>query len=670
MTPLRASTAPPAPEPVTRFATGQREEWQQRLPASAWAEVASALGLSEEVGRHVLHGEGDPAALAARCERPTGARIGVWRKRPWLDLLLGLGPAAVARFLGLGGEQVRTTPGALCGFVATFGLDAVEAVVRLPDALFDEALPALLPIGDARLAHRAARRWTQLGVDAERSAPAFAWLAAHPAHASWGLVAAALGDAPGPARAARVALRGLAERGLRAAIDDAAAAFGVEPATLLTEEVVALQPPAFFRLHAVRRPSLRSGEVMPEPALQTLVSLLLQAPADSAAFDEVKAACTEDSLAAFAIDVFESFRARTTSKSTVLWPSALAAFGGDAGVLALVSAMRDRDGRFSAPVLAAAACETLERIGSALALALLHALACEPHSLLEPSALQDAAEAALDRIARARALARSELEDAWVPHLGMDGGADAGSPDAGRILATKRLLAAANLARYERALVERRRWSYEAFRARMAAHPSHQEAASQLVWGAWDEREVLVAVLVLAGGELRRIQKPDEGSFTGSSERIGILHPLDLTARVHAVLSPLAQARKLQPAFAQLDRESFPLGAEEASSDTLVRFQGRTLSTRRLLPRGWRQATPTNEALLDRFERALPDGTRAVLTHSGIDMGDAPPRAVKLGSLAVWRGAAPVMLGSVHPVTMSELIRDVEGLASATSRAR
>ena len=116
----------------------------------------------------------------------------------------------------------------------------------------------------------------------------------------------------------------------------------------------------------------------------------------------------------------------------------------------------------------------------------------------------------------------------------------------------------------------------------------------------------------------------------------------------------------LRPTISQLERESFVLTADEASSDALTRFAGRKLGLGRRLPLGWRRG-PAQNAIVSRLERPYPGGIIAALHHSDIDLGDAPPRTVTLRALTFERdGRTTTSLGEIDPVMMSETIRDLE----------
>ena len=636
------SSASP-PNPNVAFLDGQQSAWRARLPSSGWAEVAQTLGLDEHVTGFVLEGRGDADAIAARLVKPTGPAIGLWRKQPWLDLVLGLGPGPVARLLRLRGDSLRATPEALSGFVAVFELEAVDALVCLPDALVDDALPALMPLGDLRLVDLVTRRWTQLGVTSARGRAAAAWLNAHPTHAAWGLVVSAREMTTGRARAARIALCALAGGPLDAPIQEAARHLDVDLASLVAEEEVPVQLPAFWKPERARALVAATGGDLPAGYTEALAALLVKSGARATELGAVRGRCTEESLRQFALDVFHAFMHKTGAKTVVLWPAALIAFGGDPAVVELARALRDD--RFVHPPVAGSACDVLASIGSPLSIAALVVVAGATRALDCWSELEPTASARLDAVAAERGLTRAELEDRTVAALD------------GSVETHAELVAAAQSAWLERALRERRRFARAALLGWVDAHPSFGHMARQLVWGTCGDDDVISSPAVVEGSELCSL-------LGASSITVGphlrLVHPLDLDSDERARCQEAARARGLRPTISQLERESFVLTADEASSDALTRFAGRKLGLGRRLPLGWRRG-PAQNAIVSRLERPYPGGIIAALHHSDIDLGDAPPRTVTLRALTFERdGRTTTSLGEIDPVMMSETIRDLE----------
>lgn len=400
---------PPAPPPTVTWEEGQRESWRARLPPPAWQDVASALGLSADVARYVFAEGESPAVVLTP---PTGKQIGLWRSRPWLDLVLGLGPVPVTRLLNLHAEHWRATPEAFAGFIATFELAAIDAILRLPAALLDHVLPALAPLADVRLAEHVARRLTQVERNSDKGVATIRWLTTHSAHTCWALVASATQDEP-RARAARTALRWLSEHGLGAEIARTAWTFGIEPSAMTTEPMALVKVPSFWRVDRSRPPVLHNGKRVPDAAIERLATLLLATKPEP--IDEIRGACREESLRDFALDVFAAFM-RGSSTSVDLWPNALLAFAGEEAVAVLEQSLRQEKVRESRP-LAAAVCTVLETIGSASAISALGATAYRPRPADRPAIVQEAADGALERLAKARAVTSSELAAACFPQL-------------------------------------------------------------------------------------------------------------------------------------------------------------------------------------------------------------------------------------------------------------
>ena len=700
--PARTSSSPPPPAPVAHWQPGERDAWRVLLPTAAWDEAAAVLGLSDAARGYVLEGIGDAAIAAAGIERPHGARIGTWRSKPWLDLLLGYGPAAISRLFGLGGGNWRATPEALRGFVATYELDVVGTVRAFPPSLVDDLLPALLPLADVRIAELAARRLLQLGATVGEGA--LGWLLEHAEHAAWALTSSALADDGGKAKAARLALHELAARGHRATVEAAARAFGVDPeALLVVRETKDL--PSFWKPDRIASPILCNGKRLPAESLEMFVRL--HASRDSRAAEQLDAllpAFTRESLEGFAMDVFGAAIWRPKSSTTELWPEVLGRYGGDAAVEVLAGKLRKEwDGD---ETLLETSCEVLRRIGTPRAIVGLAHLADKrrAHEGMNPA--QDAAEEALASLARGRGATPRELVGDAIATLGRgvtqprtlsfgprsfrvelasdlspmlfdeDGGRIEQLPrprtsdDEAAVTLAKQelqqlrakltLVRPVALALLEDDLVDGRRWLRGQLEAWLRGDELFGHIARHLVWGMWSAAGERLSPAFVEDRVLRPLN-----AGGAAAERVGLLHPVELSDDVLSHLRQATIARGQQPPFAQLERQTFPPSPEELLSTSVERFTGARLRLRRPLLRGWRQGPIDDQtAHLYWIERRFECGVTAELVHSGIDCGDAPPSSVKVKSLR-FRGATGLVALSQVPVRcVSEAIRDAQELAS------
>src|SRR5690606_22999303 len=173
------------------------------------------------------------------------------------------------------------------------------------------------------------------------------WLRRFPEHAAAGLVPDAVGK-PGEARdCAGVALRVLAAAGHRELVLDVAGRYGRADVVAAVESVLAEDPldrfparrpplPDFWQPRAWRRPVLAhgpgAGKALPDEALDALGTMLAFPSAEGLypGIEQVRDACTRDSLADFAWDCFMAWLAAGAPSKTG-WPlSTLGVFGNDA----------------------------------------------------------------------------------------------------------------------------------------------------------------------------------------------------------------------------------------------------------------------------------------------------------------------------------------------------
>lgn len=700
-----ATSSPPAPAPCAHWLAGQREAWRAELPAPAWDEAAATLGLSDAAKRYVLEGVGDAAIAAAGIERPRGPRIGVWRSKPWLDLVLGYGPAAISRLFGIGGGSWRVTPEALRGFVAAHELEVARIARAFPPSLVDDLLSALSPIADVRIADLAARRLLEVGADVKLGKAALGWILANADHAAWALTASALSEeGSGKAKAARLGLHELATRGHRAAVEEAARAFGVDPdALLVVRETREL--PRFWHPDRIAGPVLVNGKRLPTDSLEAFVRL--HASRDVRAAEQLTdliPAFTRESLERFAMEIFGAAIWRPKSRTTELWPEVLGRYGGDAAVEALAGKLVSEWA--ADETLLKTSCTVLQRIGTPRAILELAQLADKrrTHEGMNPA--QDAAEAALTNMARDRATTPRALVGKAVAAVGRgvthartlsfgprafrveldshlslvlvdDDGAhieqlprprnsdhEAAVVQAKQQLqqlrAEVRFVGPVALALLEDDLVQGRQWRIETLEAWLRVDEVFRHLARHLVWGLWNGAGELVSPALIEQDKLR----PTDDRMSGA-DRVGLLHPVELTDGTLSRLRELAARAGVQPPFAQLAREVFRPSPEELRAGAVTRIAGARLRLRRPLLRGWRQGPVDEEsAHMYSIERRFDDGVTAELVHSGINCGDAPPSSVKLEVLR-FRGAAGLLaLSEVPARCLSEAVRDASEIAS------
>jgi hypothetical protein len=614
--------------------------------------------------------------------------------------------------------------------LARWGVAALPGTLAVAAARPGSLGELLLRLGTVAFAADAARLAFRSSQPAARSVGQ-QWLRAWPGHAAAGLVAPALGK-PGEARdVAAEALRFLAANGHGELLRRTAALYGDEQAVRALQAVLDENPldlfpakfakvmPDFWQPAAWRRPLLTDGKALGDDALTALGQMLSFArpAAPYAGLLQVRAACTPDSLAAFAWDLFGAWLAAGAPAKDNWAFLALGVFGDAACVQRLAPLMAAWPAE-GASARAGLGLQVLAEIGSDAALRTVADVAARG----KPKGLQARAADLLRQAAAHRGLSLEDLEDRLVPDLGLDERGQAtldygprrfllaldenlkpwlrriedGQPGARlkglparnaaddpikaraaserfkAIQAQAEHVAKVQLRRLEQAMCTGRRWSRADFEALFVRQPLMRQLATRLVWGVFapdgGEGGALCEPLRLAAdGEL--CTAGDEpwhgpGGAAGAALRIGLVHPLALDdAQIAAFAQLLADYVLVQP-FEQLARavSRTPPQARAAELAALQAAATACPPTRfmALKARGWRLGTGDG-SLCSSATRLLPGGLDVHLAVSpGVEMAavrSAPPQAVRelrlLGSQDWMR---------LDAVAYSELVRDLRQL--------
>lgn len=620
--------------------------------------------------------------------------------------------------------------------LSRFGARAVPGLVRLVAADPALLLPEVEPVDAADLAPVAARAFHRTR---KLRPAAAAWLRAHPRTAALRLLPETLGAAGPDCDAADAALRFLAaEPAGRAALDAAVAAYaerdpgvpgavaaGVDSDPL--EQVPSKPPklPDWVVPAALPRPVLRSGGALPDAAVTALCEMLAFSDplAPYAGVAQVRAACTPESLDAFAVALFQSWIA-AGAKATGEWAmQALALIGGDHAARDLTRQIRAW-GQAGLKPRGKAGIAVLAGIGTDVALMNLSAIA-EKSPLLQ---LREAARAAIVDAAEARGLDEVDLADRLSPDLGLDarGGLDlsfgerrfrvgfdetlkpvlrdaegrrlaalprptkADDPESAKAASRhwaavrKDAEAAAGLqiTRLEAMLASQRRVAPGVFWPFFAAHPLIRHLAGRLVWGLYPD-----AAPATPPGHVFRLAEdlsPTDAAddalaldVPAAEGVVGLVHPLHLDPEERTAWSGLFADYEIAQPFPQIARETFAFTEAERGAAETHRFDGVRVGGRRLRglrPQGWSTDTGSEHVHAVQRPVALPDGTRLVAVlrfedgfwHRPGPEGDGIQtlRTLTLSDTG-WRAAAAHRFGDLDPVTASEVLRTPSLLAAS-----
>ncbi|NIA00609.1 DUF4132 domain-containing protein [Massilia sp. CCM 8734] len=722
------------------LALPEREQWE---PGSreAW------LALDDDFGKQLDAARSDPLALAwltgfrdSPQREQIAALIGgadterlialarEHRSIPTRYMLDGRGianlpaPLGLALWNALGCDDVSNLGYA----VARFGLDALPSVVTLCRDSPDGGQWLGLPFGAVALAQPMARSFATKKAARDE---ARAWLLAHPEHAACGLIAVAVGKTC-PARAhAIVALRMLAHEGQRALLLDVAARYRqpevaaaladlLDPYQLFPAKQAAF--PAFWQPGGWRRPLLaHNGKALPDSAIEQL-GCMLRFPGDDgvyAGIADVKRACTAESLADFAWEIFLAWVGAGGPPKEGWGMGALGLIGNDDSARKLTACLRSWPGE-NQHQRAVAGLDVLAAIGSDTALMLLNGIAQK----IKFKALQDRAREKIAQIADARGLGVEELEDRLAPDLGLgeDGTllldfgprqfrvgfdetlkpfvrddaklrlADLPKPNKAddkalsaaaveRFKALKkeaRTIAAQQVRRLEAAMCAQRRWSADVFRQCLAGHPLVRHLVQRLVWSVYEgEANLLACFRVAADGSFTDAADAPFALPEGDGVRIGIAHALDLPAADAAAFGQLFADYELLQPFAQIGRDVHTASAAELASGSFERWVGVVVASGRVLAlenQGWRRGRAWDGGAIWNVNKPLGGGRAAQLDLTPGLMANNPGEFAEqtLGKLIVGatdrHGEVPVAasLATLDAIAISELIRDMVMLCS------
>jgi hypothetical protein len=464
--------------------------------------------------------------------------------------------------------------------------------------------------------------------------------------------------------------------------------------------------PRFVRLEALPRPLLAGrARALPLEAVERIVEMLMFSTDDFpyAGLAQVKAACDQASLDAFAWAIYEAWVA-AGAPSRIRWPMrALGQLGGDAVVRRLVPLIQAWPAQ-RAGARARAGIRALGRIGTDLALTHLSTFA----ELSLVPAIKKAARATLTTIAFTRGWGLEELADRTVPDLdlgpggtltfaygrhafragfdesfepflvdrdearvttlpkpaGPDEAAQAEAAEAAwsTLKADVQAIVATQTRRLERRMITSYGWEPADFLSRVVGH----RLMARLVRG-------LVLGTIREDGERPTLFRlTEEGTFVGVDDapvslegRIAVYvpHPWELgREELTAWGTAFADYEILQP-FPQLGRAVHLLTEAETERAELGRLAGRRVATRKLLDlelRGWQYRTYAKQ-YVDLFWKGLPNKCYACFdVKPGIDLFHPRSRPEQvLGPLRLFRRDEPVPFRDLHAIHRSELLREL-----------
>ncbi|QFG25334.1 DUF4132 domain-containing protein [Actinomadura sp. WMMB 499] len=449
----------------------------------------------------------------------------------------------------------------------------------------------------------------------------------------------------------------------------------------------------------------RAGDrVLPESATRCLLNLLAKsAPEVTAARDF----CDRHSLAEFSWALFQRWHACGAPAKHKWALAQLGLIGDDTTVRRLSPLIKAWPGE-GATARSGAALDVLAAIGSDVALTHLFELARRG----KYKGLKSRALGKIDEVAAARGMTPDGLADRAVPDFGLDAAgtlvldygprrftvtfdeqlvplvaepngkirksAPKPGPKDDPVLAPAahalftglkkdvRTIAGQELKRLEAAMIARRSWTPDDFRALFVDHPLLGHITRRLVW-------ITDGGVAFRVAEDRTCADVHDDPFTLAPDaRVGIAHPI-LLADLDAWAELFADYEILQP-FEQLGRPVHRLTGGERAAHRLARVEGLVLPYGKAKGHSqgrWESVGADGEFAGGWLARRDPAGLYVVAGLSpglyAYMYGEGDDQEVK----ALWAGSAPaaapentVPLGEVDPVTMSEAVHDLVRSAS------
>ncbi|MEU0882274.1 DUF4132 domain-containing protein [Lentzea sp. NPDC005914] len=597
---------------------------------------------------------------------------------------------------------------------ARFGFDALPPLLHLVESNASAA-PVLLPFASPEVAAVMAD-WLVRLKQARRVA--VDWLGRHREMAARFLIPAALGAPGAERRNAEAALRQLHGMGVdvAAAAPTAEAVKGIE--ALLSVDPVDVLPSKLPAIGEWAEPRLlpqvllrdRKHALSPEAAKHLLMTAALSKQGDVyAGLPIARDALDRGSLAEFAWAVFQRWQEVGAPAKEGWALTALGWFGDDSTVRALSPLIRKWPGE-SQHAKAVAGLDVLADIGTEVALSHLNSIA----EKVKFKGLKSRAQEKVAQIAAELGLSRDQLADRLVPRLGLDDEAslviDYGprrftvgfdeqlkpyvlDPDGKRrkdlpkpgakddqdlaplehkryagLKKDVRTVAADQIHRLERAMVDQRTWTAEEFHTVLAAHPLLWHIVRRLVW-ITDEG----LSFRLAEDRTLADSADDEFVLPGTAT-VRVAHPVDLQGSLSAWGEVFADYEILQP-FPQLSRPLHLLTPGEDFMTRLENYSEESYAIGKILgltKKGWVRGEPQDAGIEGWITRPFPRGGSLVASlDPGIAVG-AVDYFPEIEFTQLWystngdgywstQKTAPSSV-ELDPITISEVLSELESL--------
>lgn len=185
-------------------------------------------------------------------------------------------------------------------------------------------------------------------------------------------------------------------------------------------------------------------------------------------------------------------------------------------------------------------------------------------------------------------------------------------------------LAKVQLARFERAMIQDRRWTPEDHARFIAPHPVLRRLLAGIIWGLHDTENTLKATARI--DEDGHLVDPDDEPVNTEGCSIGIVHPLELDDTTKAAWGEVLADYELAQPFKQLDRPTFHLPEDQGNDTKLHDLPQGTIPAAKLIGAftkyGWERGEALDAGTYCLHALTIPPANlTAVIRYTGMWMG-------------------------------------------------
>jgi hypothetical protein len=233
-------------------------------------------------------------------------------------------------------------------------------------------------------------------------------------------------------------------------------------------------------------------------------------------------------------------------------------------------------------------------------------------------------------------------------------------------------------ARLELAMVTGRRWQVDEFVNLLVQHPLMTHLVRRIVWGGYDGAGKLISTLRVTEDRTYADDRDETYEITGL-DRIGIVHPLHLSAEQRANWGEILSDYEIISPFTQIGRSIYALEVGEENQTEITRFKAAKVPALALVgmldKSGWVRGVPQDAGIFSEHIKSFPGANvTAVVEYEGVPIGymdgwddQSIERCYFLTGIhntyAYFDRQKAIVLGKIDPLVISEVLRDLTAIA-------